>query len=85
MDESLKMSRFKHSHIMSLIGICLDTGSAPFIVMPYIANGSLLKYLRRERTNIVLSEEHDGDDVTYTHSCGVSTSLICRYRRSGSV
>ena len=67
-EESLKMSRFKHSHVMGLIGVCLDTGSAPFIVMPYMANGSLLKYLRRERENIVLSEENDKEEVnTHCH------------------
>ena len=63
-EESLKMSRFKHSHVMGLIGVCLDTGSAPFIIMPYMANGSLLKYLRRERESIVLSEDNDKEEVT---------------------
>ena len=49
-EESLKMSRFRHAHVMGLIGVCLDTDSAPFIIMPYMANGSLLKYLKnRER------------------------------------
>ena len=64
--ESLKMSRFKHSHIMSLIGVCLDTGSTPFIIMPYMDNGSLLKYLRSERENVVFS---DKDEVS---SCRVT-------------
>ena len=62
-DESLKMSRFKHAHVMGLIGVCLNAGSAPYIIMPYMANGSLLKYLRRQRKNVVLSEETDEDEV----------------------
>ena len=62
-EESLKMSRFKHSHVMGLIGVCLDAGSAPYIIMPFMANGSLLKYLKRERDNLVLSEEKDLDEV----------------------
>ena len=62
-EESLKMSRFKHAHVMSLIGVCLDAGPAPYIVMPYMANGSLLKYLKKERKNIVLSEDADEDEV----------------------
>ena len=62
-EESLKMGRFKHAHVMGLIGVCLDAGSAPYIIMPYMANGSLLKYLKRERKNIVLSEEADEDEV----------------------
>ena len=62
-EESLKMGRFKHAHVMGLIGVCLDAGSAPYIIMPYMANGSLLKYLKKERKNIVLSEEADEDEV----------------------
>ena len=57
------MSRFKHAHVMGLIGVCPDEDSAPFIIMPYMANGSLLKYLKNERDNIVLSEENDTDEV----------------------
>ena len=60
------MSRFKHAHVMGLIGVCLDAGSAPYIVMPYMANGSLLKYLKKERINIVLSEEREEDEVGTT-------------------
>ena len=64
-EESLKMSRFKHAHVMGLTGVCLDSGSAPYIIMPYMANGSLLKWLKGERKNIVLPEEADEDEVTY--------------------
>ena len=63
-EESLKMSRFKHAHVMGLIGVCLDAGPAPYIVMPYMANGSLLQYLRRERKNLVFVEGTDDDEVT---------------------
>ena len=62
-EESLKMSQFKHTHVMSLIGVCLDAGSAPYIIMPYMANGSLIKYLKRERKNVVLLQDPDEDEV----------------------
>ena len=65
-EESLTMSRFKHAHVMGLIGVCLDAGPAPYIVMPYMANGSLLHYLKRERNNLVFDEDADGDEVWYT-------------------
>ena len=58
------MSRFKHSHVMGLVGVCLDTGTAPFIIMPYMANGSLLKHLKRERKDVVLSNDNDEDEVS---------------------
>ena len=62
-EESMKMSRFKHAHVMGLIGVCLDAGSAPYIIMPYMANGSLLKYLKKERKNIIVYEDTDEDEV----------------------
>ena len=51
-EESLKMGRFKHAHVMGLIGVCLNAGSAPYIILPYMANGSLLKYLKKERNSL---------------------------------
>ena len=71
-EESLKMSRFKHAHVMELVGVCLDADSAPYIIMPYMANGSLLKWLRSERKSIVLTEEADEDEVQL---CGTSHPL----------
>ena len=62
--ESLKMSRFKHAHVMGLIGVCLDAGSAPYLVMPYMANGSLLQYLKKERDNLVFPEYVDDAEVS---------------------
>ena len=62
-EESLTMSRFKHAHVMGLIGVCLNAGSAPYIVMPYMANGSLLNYLKRERKRHVFFEDSDEDEV----------------------
>jgi serine/threonine protein kinase len=61
--ESLKMSRFKHAHVMGLIGVCLDAGSAPYIVMPFMANGSLLQYLKKERHHLVFTQDFDEDEV----------------------
>ena len=63
-EESLKMSRFKHAHVMGLIGLCLDGGPAPLIIMPFMANGSLLKYLKMERDNLIVRENSDEDKVS---------------------
>ena len=32
MEECLKMSSFDHPNVLSLIGVCLDLGQAPYIV-----------------------------------------------------
>lgn len=67
MDESLKMKHFEHPNVLGLIGVCLDAGPAPYVVMPFMANGSLLHYLKKERADIVLTAEVDEDVVS---SCG---------------
>ena len=61
--ESVKMSRFKHAHVMGLIGVCLDD-SSPYIIMPYMANGSLLKYLKRKRDTLIFVDETNEKEVT---------------------
>ncbi len=66
MEESVKMKRFKHPNVLGLIGVCLDAGPAPYIVMPYMANGSLLSYLKRERRSLVLTDNTDQDVVRPT-------------------
>ena len=51
------MKRFDHPNVLSLIGVCIDVGEAPYIVMPFMSNGSLLAYLRKERPNLTIAEE----------------------------
>ena len=63
MEESLKMKKFDHLHVMNLIGVCLDGGPTPYIVMPYMINGSLLSYLKRERSKLILTANDEEDQV----------------------
>ena len=51
--ECAKMKKFDNTHVMSLKGVCLDGGPAPYIILPYMANGSLLSYLKKEWYNLV--------------------------------
>ena len=59
--ECSSMLSFDHIHVLTLKGVCLDGGPAPYIVMPLMANGSLLAYLKKNRKNLVISSE-DADD-----------------------
>ena len=61
--ESEKMMQFNHTNVMTLIGICTDVGDAPYIVMPFMANGSLLAYLKRERPHLNIAEEAGSEMV----------------------
>ena len=60
-EEIVKMKDFAHYNVMSLIGVCLDTSLA--IVMPYMANGSVLDYLKREKKTLLLSKEAEPEEV----------------------
>ena len=48
------MYTFDHPNVLKLSGVCMDGGSAPFIIMPFMANGSLKDYLVKERENLLL-------------------------------
>jgi len=64
MDESVKMKRFDHPNVISLIGVCVDAGIAPYLIMPFMANGSLLSYLKRNREDLLLPDTTDEDIVS---------------------
>ena len=48
------MKDFKHPHVLGLLGVCLDTpDAAPYIVLPFMSNGSVKEYLKRKRTHVL--------------------------------
>ncbi len=57
------MQEFHHPHVMPLIGVCLDAGPGVSMVMPYMTNGSLLDYLKKERSTLELAEGEDSEKV----------------------
>ena len=60
--ECAKMHEFDHPNVLRMIGVCLDGGPAPYIIMPYMANGSLLSYLKEERANLILDPDSASPD-----------------------
>jgi hypothetical protein len=58
-EESVKMAKFNHPNVMRLIGVCIDKGASPYIVMPYMAYGSLLSYLKKQRAELTLANNED--------------------------
>ena len=56
------MKAFVHPHVMGILGICLAE-QAPYIVMPFMANGSLHSYLRKHRTELLICEDTNIDLV----------------------
>ena len=56
------MLSFKHQNIMSLIGLCID-GDVPLIIMPFMSDGSVLDYVRKNRQHLFLTEESSQEIV----------------------
>ena len=65
--EILKMYKFRHPNVMPLIGVCMgpsdgdSSATGPCIVMPFMAKGSLLDYLRKEAENLFVESEQDNN------------------------
>ena len=75
LSECAKMKDFDYLHVMTLKGVCLDGGPVPFIILPYMANGDLLSYLKKERHNLVVKDAVDSDDSDEEIQSLVSTWL----------
>lgn len=43
------MKNFKNENVLTLIGVCLQEDSLPMLVLPFMANGDLLTYIRNEQ------------------------------------
>ena len=62
--EVTTMLSFDHPNVMLLIGICLDT-SAPLIIMPFMANGSVLEYVKSHKEE--LHHSANGNEEEQVH------------------
>ena len=70
------MSTFNHHNVLTLRGVCLDGGPAPYIIMPFMANGSLLSYLKKNRNTLIVSSENDDDDDKVSYPVICSSTLV---------
>ena len=59
--ECIQMKEFSHPHVMSLLGVSLDSGPSPYLVLPFMAGGSLLDHLKKKRSDLVL--KHDSERI----------------------
>ncbi|XP_072750560.1 proto-oncogene tyrosine-protein kinase ROS-like [Anoplolepis gracilipes] len=49
LQEAKLMSHFRHTHVLRLLGICMDADS-PWLILELMEAGDLLKYLRQSQT-----------------------------------
>ena len=64
LSESIHMKQLSHPNVMSLLGVCVDAGPSPYIVMPFIVEGSLLNYLKKRRSMLVVTEREEENIVS---------------------
>ena len=52
LEESVTMKDFNHPHILGLLGVCFDApDGSPYLVLPFMANGSVKTYLKERRVH----------------------------------
>ena len=80
------MHTLNHPNVLTLSGVCLDGGTAPYIIMPFMANGSLLGYLKSNRSTLVVPQEAEIEDedvsiikLTICHIIAWMTPLYCTH------
>ena len=56
------MLSFDHPNVMSLIGVCFD-GEIPMVIMPYMSNGSVLGYVKENKTELLFDIEVNEEEV----------------------
>ena len=66
---------FNHFNVLSLTGVCVDLLDSPCLVMPFMSNGSLLSYLRKEAADLTVSESADESIILDTRKQLLSMCL----------
>ena len=63
MEEIVIMQQFNHPNVLHLLGVVVVGLSGPSIVMPFMANGNLSSYLKKNQETVVLSALEDSESV----------------------
>ena len=53
--ESVIMKKFKHKNVLSLVGVSVGVENElpkPYIILPFMVNKDLMKYLRSKRSKV---------------------------------
>ena len=53
-EESQIMAKFDHPNVMKLLGVSINMNKNLLVILPFMANGSLLAYLRKNRAGLTV-------------------------------
>ena len=73
------MGKFDHPNVLTLRGVCLDGGPAPYIIMPFMANGNLLTYLKDNRKTLIVAGRSEDDEVSSIKHVTIVIPLLWLY------
>lgn len=62
--ESILIYKFDHPNVISLIGLCLDAAPSPYIILPFMENGSLLSYIKNSRATLYTNSDTEDEIVS---------------------
>ena len=60
--EVTAMLAFQHPNVMTLVGVCFD-GEIPLILMPYMSEGSVLGYVKQNKSELLFDREANNEKV----------------------
>ena len=78
LDEAQRMKSLDHPNVLTLIGVCMDALSS-YIVMPYMANGSLLAHLRGTNDYVLVNSREQRlvrKLITQTHKIAINILIV---------
>jgi len=55
--EGIMLKDYVHERILTPIGISIDENNLPMIVLPFMANGDLLNYLRNTKKSLTVKQK----------------------------
>ena len=58
------MESLSHPNVISLIGVSISNTLSPILIMPFMENGSLLNYLKKERSSLYLDYDEEEESVS---------------------
>ena len=79
------MARFDHPNVMKLLGVSISKSTTLLVIMPYMAQGSLLTFLRKNRDELTFETLQLQTQVKLMLLCTVATCSFFHAHRLAMV
>ena len=74
--EGVMMKNFDHPHVLRLLGVSMNEGDFPMVILPYMANGDLRSYVK-DKSRVSSCLLSSGQCYIVMHSEHIV--YLCRY------